>query len=63
MKKRGLSQCTISGAFEKMLALPSAMGCSLAVKGRWAVTGSLVYLPTPRNKAVRREERGQKMNK
>lgn len=52
-KKRGLSQPTISGEFEKTLALPSAVGCSLAVKGRWVVTGSHVYLPTPRNKAVR----------
>lgn len=63
MKKRGLSQPTISGELEKMLVLPSAVGCSLAVKGRWAVTGSHVSLPTPRIKAVSRVERGQQMDK
>lgn len=34
VKKRGLSQSIISRDVEKILALPSAMDCSLAVEGR-----------------------------
>lgn len=58
-----MSHSIIYGEVEATLALPSAMDFSLAVKGRQVVTGSHVYPPTPRNKAVRIVERGQQMNK